>query len=295
MNTATLAEQQPQNIDEALECMRTGLEYFHARNDRRAIFLRLYYIMTLEVHAAVNQLGDYQGKAIFLDPDWIAHLSGHFCTLYFRSLDTFEREPDETVERAWKIAHRTAAQRSSTVVQNALLGINAHINYDLAHAIALNMDKHGDLGNPSALPIRKFDHDQVNNLLVRSMPYIQDVLAHDYGPGIATLDRALGQLDERFSRTELKYYRERVWADALAFAAAIHTDCEQTVREKLNWESYRLARVLTGSALWERAIWLPEHLLGLPRRILGWEVDYAGIRLEAEGGVAVTAATSPFG
>lgn len=294
MNTATLAEQQPQNIDEALECMRAGLAHFHALNDKRAIFLRLYYIMTLEVHAAVNQLGDYQGKSIFLDPDWIARLSGYFCTLYFRSLDTFEREPDETVERAWKIAYRTAGQPSSTVVQNALLGINAHINYDLAHAIALNMDKHGDLGNPSALPIRKFDHDQVNNLLVRSMPYIQDVLARDYGPAVGVLDRALGQLDERFSRTELKFYRERVWGDALAYAAAIHTDCEQTVREKLNWESYRLAAVLTGRAPCERAIWLPEQLLGLPRRLLGWEVDYARIRLETEGGVGVTVRTSPF-
>lgn len=46
MDDAQLAKQQPGDIDGALRCMRRTLEEFHARRDKRAIFLRLYYLMT---------------------------------------------------------------------------------------------------------------------------------------------------------------------------------------------------------------------------------------------------------
>lgn len=287
MNSADIAAQRPRDIDEALHCMRAALDYFHGRNDNRAIFLRLYYVMTLEVHAAVNQLGDYKNQ-IFLDPPWIARLSGLFASLYFRSLNTFERDPNPDVERAWKIAHRAAGQGSPTVVQNALLGINAHINYDLPYAVAVNLKEHGDTGSHLTLHRRKFDHDQVNNLLVRSLGPIQDILDRDYGQGISLIDHALGGLDEKISEAGLAYYRERVWWDAMSFAAATDGQQEQIVREKLNWESYKVAQILTGRSLLRRSVWLPERILALPGRLFGGE-RFSEIVLEKEGGVAAGA------
>ncbi|MGD9528279.1 DUF5995 family protein [Pseudonocardia sp.] len=294
MDVATLARNQPHDIGDALKAMRETLEIFHERNDKRAIFLRLYYIMTREVEAAIRGLGAYEGKAVFLDRDWIARLSGRFCSLYFESLDLSGRDPGEA--QAWTIANKAAESGESTVVQNALLGINAHINYDLAHAIADNMIEYGDLGNRSALMARRFDHDQVNNLLVRSLPYIQAVLARDYGPGIATIDRLLGSLDERVSALELKYYRERVWGDALAFAAALDAGRggESVVVAKLNWESHKLAQLLAGPSLWQQALWYPERLFTAGWRLLGGSTSYTGIRLEEAGSVPVTAVGNPF-
>ena len=109
MTDQELAAQEPANIDEALDCMRATLTRLHTDGDKRAIFLRLYYIMTLEVHAAAHGLGDYQGRQVFLDAEWIKALSGKFATLYFKALDTYGREPDEHVEQAWKAAHRAAS------------------------------------------------------------------------------------------------------------------------------------------------------------------------------------------
>jgi Family of unknown function (DUF5995)/Sigma-70 region 2 len=243
MNNKQLAEQQPENIDEAIDCMRTTLAEFHECRDMRAVFLRLYYIMTLEVHAAIKGLGAYSGQTVFLDAPWVGRLSGKFASLYFLSLDTVGREPEQTVERAWKIAYKVAGAGGSTIVQDALLGMNAHINYDLARAIASNLDP-GDLDDYSTLQRRKFDHDQVNNLLLRTLGPVQDVLAHDYGPGIGLADRLLGRFDEWLSETGLRYYRERVWWDALTFAAAAAEGREDVVRDKLNWESYKVALFL---------------------------------------------------
>ena len=280
MNDHQLAQQQPADIHEALDCMQQTLELFHEEGDKRAFFLRLYYVMTREVHAAIKGLGEYSGRTVFLDPPWIERLSGKFASLYFRSLDGLDRNRGKNVERAWMLAHEAARGSGSTVVQNALLGINAHINYDLARAIATNFDP-GDLADPATLARRKFDHDQVNNLLVRTLEPIQKILAHDYEPGIDFADRVLGKLDERLSETGLKYYRERVWTDAVAFAAAMKRGNADIVENKLDWESYKIALYIND----KRVLWAAERLLGQRwrRPAKGWST----IELEGEGGVAV--------
>jgi len=176
----TLAAQEPQTIDDALDCMEMGLRFFHEAHDRRAIFLRLYHKMTLEVHAAINGCGDYEGRDVFMEPGWVRRLSGHFSTLYFKSLKA------PATERAWTLAYETAARPGSSVVENALLGINAHINFDLPRAIAKNLEG-DDVGDFMTMQKRKFDHDQVNNLLVRTLNPVQEILAKDYEPGRAAV------------------------------------------------------------------------------------------------------------
>jgi hypothetical protein len=266
--------------------MRDTLQQFHAAGDKRAIFLRLYYIMTLEVHAAIHGLGEYEGQQVFRDPSWIKTLSGKFATLYFKALDTRGREPDERVERAWKAAEKATRSWRSTVVQNALLGINAHINYDLPRAIAANLDP-AELDDYPTLLLRKFDHDQVNNLLVRTLRPIQDILARDYAPGIALVDNLLGNLDERLSEVGLKYYRERVWWDALTYASAVKDGNDGIVRDKLNWESHKVAQFLEKK--WE--LWVPERVFGLPWAVLGTR-RWDRITLEPVGGVKVPEGTA---
>ena len=258
MDDAALAAQQPADIDEALESMRTTLEAFHAAHDRRAVFLRVYYIMTQGVHAATNGIGDFEGQPVFMDPDWIRRLSGRFASRYFRALALTDDGPGS---RAWKIANDVARNPHSTVLLNALLGINAHINYDLAQAIGENLDP-GELDDPAALLCRKFDHDQVNNLLDRAMRPIQQALAKDYEPALALGDHVMGGLEDRLADLGLRHYRERVWGDALTYAVMrkrSEADAE-LVRAKLNWESYKIAKEIQG---W-RLMWYMERSVDLP-------------------------------
>lgn len=243
MDIGELATRRPGNIEEALDAMREGLHFYHDKRDRRAIFLRLYYMMTLEVYKAIHGCDEYKGRRIFLDPEWIFRLSGRFSSLYFESLTAPEGD------RAWRIAHRVAAQPGSSTVQNALLGINAHINFDLPRAIAANLDP-AELSNYEIMQRRKFDHDQVNNLLVRTVDPVQKVLAKNYEPGIGVADRVLGGWDERACGVLLRTYRERVWWNALSYAAATAEPEQKIVRDKLEWESAQLAKTLRKSRLW---------------------------------------------
>ena len=270
-----IAQQRPKDVDEALPCMQKALDYLHQRNDYRAVFLRAYYIFTLEVHAAVHQLGDYEAR-IFFDSSWVSKLAGKFASLYFQSLTTEDRPPES--EKAWKLAHKMAVEKTSTVLQDLILGINAHINYDLAYGNALNLKEHGDHADHLLLPRRKFDHDQINNLLVRCAPRIQEVLTRDYGGGMLLLSRFFGNWDERLTELGLKYYRERVWWNAVSYLCA--KDGEETglVHEKLNWESYKVAKFMTRRVFWQQVVWFFGRLLRKRR--------FGRIQLEGVGGMA---------
>lgn len=270
-----IAQQRPKDVDEALPCMRSALEYFHPRNDYRAVFLRAYYLFTLEVHAAVHQLGDYETQ-IFFDPSWVSKLAGKFASLYFQSLTTGDR-PQES-EKAWKLAHKMAVEKTSTVLQDLILGVNAHINYDLAYGNALNLKEHGDQADHRLLPRRKFDHDQINNLLVRCAPRIQEVLTRDYGGGMLLLSRFFGNWDERLTELGLKYYRERVWWNAVSYLCAGDGRETGLVHEKLNWESYKVAKFMTRRVFWQQVVWFFGRLLRKRR--------FGRIELEGIGGMA---------
>lgn len=284
----TIASQRPKNLDEALVCMQRALDYYHERNDYRAIFLRAYYIITVDVRDAANQRGDYQ-EQIFFDPRWIDALAGKFSSLYYQSLTTFERSPD--AERAWKLAHKTAIEKTSTVAQDLILGLNAHINYDLAYGIYLNLKEHNDQSNHLLLPRRKFDHDQVNNILVRSIPRITETLTRDYGGGIALVSRAMQNLDEMLTESGLKYYRERVWWNAISYLATIDEREINLVHDRLNWESAKVANALCEDTIWNRAI----RTVGIALR----KKEFHEIELEGAAGTTTAKPTtstvlSPF-
>jgi len=128
------------------------------------------------------------------------------------------------------------------------------------------MKEHGDDRNHLLLPRRKFDHDQVNDILMASIPQITETLARDYGGAIRFLDVALDRLDDMRAGTGLRYYRERVWWNAVSYLTA---DCEDEValvHDKLNRESAGVAK-LVAESFWSQ----PFRLVGkaLRRRRFG--------------------------
>ena len=266
-----IAAMRPRDIDEAIPMMQQALDWYHERSDYRAIFLRSYYIITLNVRAAAYPADPR--RRVFFDPAWIASLAGKFSSLYFQSLTTFQRDP--AAERAWKMAHRMAESRESTVVQDLLLGLNAHINYDLAYGIYLNLKEHGDDQNHLLLPRRKFDHDQVNNILMASIPQITKTLARDYGGKIRFLDVALHQMDDFLAGTGLRYYRERVWWNAVSYLTTRDPEEIGLVHAKLNDESGALADKIADHSFWS----LPMRVLGRATRKRKFgKIELEGVR-----------------
>ncbi len=238
-----LASLTPTSIGEALDCMDEALEHFHRENDYRAVFLHAYRIITQNV-SDVIEFDKGGPKGIFSDPAWLSSLAGHFATLYFRSLVTFERPPHR--EQAWKVAHGMAIDRTSTVVQDLLLGINAHIGYDLAQALHRNMVEHGDAGSSTRLDIRKSDHDQANLVLSRSIAEIWRVIPRQYGGLLRVADTLSLRTDRYFARVALVRYRELAWWRARDLLIARDEREVEEVMMVMNRTSNGIAHTISG-------------------------------------------------
>ncbi len=264
----------PRTTDEALVCLRRALEFFYAQQDDRAIFLRAYYVMTTEVNAAVHVRGDFT-RQIFFDPEWVDQLAGKFARLYFESL----AEPDGgTVLSPWRRAHEFACNgMRGSIILNLLLGINAHINYDLSCSLYENFRQYEDHRDHLLLSRRKFDHDQINNLLVRSNPKIQQCLTRDFGGGMRFFSSLAGTLDEMLTITGLKHFRERVWWNSLSFLSTEDEPERDLVRERLSWEAGKVADFITSRNTLSLSV---RGLDGLLRRR-----RFGPLALEGPGGI----------
>jgi hypothetical protein len=248
----------PRNTGEALLCMKKELNKLYAEDDGRAIFLRAYYVMTTQVNAAVHGTGDFEETGpIFFEPECVDRLAGRFAALYFESLSRSRAWPVEPpICPAWGKAMEQAMKPRPSILQNLLLGINAHINFDLALGIhdvirgdlerlRQEVKDPGERERRSAelLARWKFDHDQMNNVLVRCNPKIQEVLGREFRGAMGMLSNLFGLFDELITITGLRYYRDRVWHSVLGLLAARPEELEK-VKLRLRWESLQVAEFI---------------------------------------------------
>ncbi len=245
----------PRNTDEALVCMRKKLREFYASGDKRAIFLRAYYVMTTQVNASVHGGNEDFDQPIFFDPEWVDRLAGRFAQLYFQSLQ-------KPACKAWKIAmERAASPHASSVLQNMVLGINAHINFDLANGVHEFIRRAGEHRDAELMARRKFDHDQMNNVLVRCNPKIQDILGREFGGGMRLFSGVLGKFDELLTSTGLRYYRDRVWCNVLGLLSAKGPEELAKVRLRLEWEAQQVAEFIIDGSWMNKLVYGMDSIL----------------------------------
>ena len=216
------------------------------RGDRRAVFLTIYTRMTERVRAAVE--GDR-----FANPAWMRAYTVTFADYYRRAFLAFERGDLSRVSEPWRVAFGTAVDGSGLVAQDAFLGINAHINYDLALTLR-------DVGLDPDREAKRADHRAINAVLGGLVDAQQDALVDLYAPGIEAVDASLGGFDEALSLVSLTEGREQAWR-----VAVVLTDADsRTVRRYARWV---LRATATGGAALVRSPALDPDLLAALRRV----------------------------
>jgi hypothetical protein len=243
----------PSDIFSALSSLNLASLRLRRRRDARAIFPDVYAIITRRVAEEVNK----GANSMFLEPAWIGRLAGLFAERYFESL-TASLQGAVQPSTAWRLAYEYAAQGLTLPVHDALLGINAHINFDLAQGIYDNILAAGAQDDERLLARYHHDHDAVNRILEAAIPDCLELLASRYG---CPLTRIILRSEHvlaaccRLTLAMLKLWRERVWSDVLALLAA-KKECERgAVIARMNRESGFIASVigLGASLLGERS------------------------------------------
>jgi len=217
--------------------MQRQIEQWKATGDRRAIFLSCYQLMTDNMLAALT-------AGAFHDPAWVGRLLHHFADYYFLALDDYDRGHPAT-PAVWQIAHDAANTPGTWTLQSLLLGVNAHINYDLVLALADVLGPEWPTLSAETLALRHADHCQINTIIAASVNMVQDQLTAEWTPGLGLLDKALGPLDETLTARLIAHWRETVWQDAQHY---VETD-DLDERERLRLEVAAAATARAASLL----------------------------------------------
>lgn len=208
--------------------------------DRRAIFLTIYSRMTRAVNEAIEE-------GHFADASWMRRYTITFANYYRRAFQDFERAAYDAVPEPWMIAFVTATESQGLAVQDAFLGINAHINYDLGLTLY-------DVGIDSDRQQKRADHQAINGILASIIDAQQEALAKLYAPGLETIDETFGRFDEQLTLFSLEQGRAQAWRFATVF-----TDVEvRPVARSARWVHRMTA---TGSSVFIRSPPLDQHLL----------------------------------
>src|SRR5687768_16768170 len=98
----------------------TALEAdLRARNDRRCIFVTLYGVVSAEMR-------DRVALKAFDDAEWVHRYAVAFASLYRQAFDAYAAGRVASVPRPWRLCFDAAASGNSLVLQDLLLGVNAH-------------------------------------------------------------------------------------------------------------------------------------------------------------------------
>jgi hypothetical protein len=194
-------------IDELIERMRALLEPLRAAADPRQYFHAVYLRTTIAVAEAIGSGG-------FIDPDWTERWDVAFASLY---LDAIEADMSGgTPTRPWQTAF--SAPRSLPPLNHVLLGMNAHINFDLPQALVMVITDE-EFDAPAIMAKREEDHRAIDGVLAARVAAEDDELVSVSGPG-SMLNRVLRPLNQRASQRFLRESREKVWANAVALSHA---------------------------------------------------------------------------
>ena len=175
--------------------------------DRRALFLSCYAMMTRNVLSAIDA-GDFH------DPPWVSGLLDRFADYTFAALESDEGQV-ASVPEAWRLAFDAARDPDLEVMQHLLLGINAHINYDLVLCLGDVLAPEWHALSADARQARYLDHCRINDIIGRTIDAVQDQIVERYSPWMEVVDRVLGHLDEWLVLQMIAHWRDEVWALAV--------------------------------------------------------------------------------
>ncbi|NUQ22589.1 MAG: hypothetical protein HUU34_01455 [Saprospiraceae bacterium] len=221
-----------QQTDQVFQEMVNRAQSWEKVGDRRYIFLRCYSMMSANMPVAIQE-----GR--FAHPSWVATLMLRFADYYFDALAQYDQNPAHA-PAVWRQAHDAAKAQGTHVMQNLLLGVNAHINYDLPLALydCLRSDWAGL--DETQKRLRQNDHETVNQIIGDTIDAVQDTVVEPLSPAMALVDRLMGRMDEWLLSQLITAWRHDVWNVALQLLAA--SDESQRHQIKKEQESRVLER-----------------------------------------------------
>lgn len=188
-------------IDKTIKEMERRFTPLADACDHNAVFALAYLRTTQTYKWARDQEG------FFIDTPFVNHEDAVFARYYFDAYDAWAAGNREDVPKAWLTAFDAAAGHRVNGIGSMFLGMNAHVNRDLAFTLA-------DIGLTfSDGTSRKLDHDKVDVFLNAVIDPMLAEAAARFDPGIDNFrDPLLLGYTSTFQM--LAAWREGAWRNA---------------------------------------------------------------------------------
>lgn len=247
---------QATDIEDVLVKLGQIIDHYRERRSPLGFFPAVYRATTARVRAGIQ-------SGAFADAARMNRLATVFANRYLAAFDVAQTAGGGRPARAWQVAFDAGARSHTMILQHVLVGMNAHINFDLPLAVI------AAAGGGTVADIEQ-DFKAINQILAALLDPVQDVI-DGFSPLLGILDQVGGRTDEALVTFSINNARDEAWHEATRLALE---PTEQRERSILS-----LDRRVT--LLAERII-LPDGPLGLASNLIA--------RTESRDVAAITAA-----
>ncbi len=191
------------SIQEVLDRLDEIIQQSIQKDNRVGYFAALYREVTANVRDGIDE-------GFFEDGARMERLDKIFANRYLEALHQFENNQSPT--ESWRYAFKSTRKWRLLILQQLLLGMNAHINLDLGIA-ATQTSTGNDLQD-----LRK-DFFKINEILSSLTDDIQEKI-NELSPFLGLLDKIGGRTDEAIMNFSIDIARDEAWQFAVALGAS---------------------------------------------------------------------------
>ena len=236
------------HFDRLIQHMDGRLQEMLRTDDPNAVFQLTYVTFSRQVQNAL-----VAGR--FEDPAWAADMCCRFVEVYLRQVALWEaQEPAQC--RAWRMAFEATDNGSAHVLQAMLLGMNAHIHYDLAFVTLGACRAAGDLSTSAnggaalgaaraGLPTKRYrDFLLINRVGWESIPVLQEVVLGQFNRFLYWGNKLAGGLTRRVGQRVFIESRDASWCQTTLLVHARNSQERAIVTQMIDAFAASVADVI---------------------------------------------------
>ncbi|HEY9854720.1 MAG TPA: DUF5995 family protein [Stenomitos sp.] len=212
------------SLDKAIERLEGIERDLIARHDPRAVFVTTYLMQTRTTAEALQKPGSFE------DPEFMNRLALRFVQYFLDAYDNYEQGNRDKVPAPWQHAFDLATSGSSLVMEDLILGINAHINYDLPRALTV-------VGGHT--PAQQRDFEKYNQVLFANIQPVKEAIIDRYTnkaldvKWLGVADKLSLKLDDVAAETTFKIIRNQAWDQSQRLQAGDRSALTETLEDSM--------------------------------------------------------------
>jgi hypothetical protein len=171
------------------------------RRDSRCVFTEAYARMTETLRDELPR------STVIVDKAWVIALARAFAGEYFSAVEGYDRERE--IPMAWRVVFDGICHSRTSVLEDLVLPMTAHIVHDLPHALtSVGLEDNDGRSHVG-------DFHAVNDILGGAVATIRHTIERRYSPRLRLLDHFWNNYDQIATDFGLRESRGLAWYNAV--------------------------------------------------------------------------------